>query len=175
MPRLNEWRSFTVVAGSFPRNLVGIPVGANLIDRVEWQRWQSEMEVFGKRRLRVPNFGDYTIQHANFSEPIPGMNVSASIRYTSTSQWLLMRGEGLKNKKSSGYAQYAANAQLLIDRKEFRGPDFSDGDMYIWRAASHKNDGPGNPEAWLRAGINHHMTVGVRQIQQAVNLGGTTA
>ncbi len=100
------------------------------------------------------------------------MNVSASIRYTTTDDWLVMRGEGLKNKNGPRHAQYAANAQLLVERKEFCGSDFSEGDAYIWRAAHGENAGPGNPEAWLRAGLNHHLTFVVRQIRQVIDMAG---
>lgn len=170
MPHLHEWRSFTVVAGAFPKDLTGMSVGQHLINRTEWANWTSTLKSTDKTQFRMPTFGDYGTQHHIFSEPIPGMNVSASIRYTTTDHWLVMRGEGLKNKNGPQYAQYAANAQLLIERKEFCSPDFSEGDAYIWRAASGANGGPGNPETWLRAGLTHHLTFAVRQIGQAVDL-----
>ena len=38
--------------------------------------------------------------------------------------------------------------------------------------AHGENAGPGNPEAWLRAGLNHHLTFAVRQVGQAVDVAG---
>lgn len=74
-----------------------------------------------------------------------------------------MRGEGLRNEDGPGYAQYPANAELLLGRVEYAGADFSYGDQYIEERASHPEK-PGSPVTWLRAGINHHMTFVVSQI-----------
>jgi hypothetical protein len=79
-----------------------------------------------------------------------------------------MRGEGLRNPGGAGHAQYPANAELLCGRKEFCGPQFSTGDEYIYKIGSHREDGPGTPETWLRAGINHHLTFAARQIPTVV-------
>ena len=136
VPRLREWRSFTVLAGAFPKDLSELAVGQHLIARTEWTMWSQDLKANEKSGRRMPTFGDYAIQHHRFSEPIPGMNVSASIRYTTTDDWLVLRGEGLRNKDGPKHAQYGANAQLLVERKEFCGADFSEGDAYIWRACA---------------------------------------
>jgi len=104
-----------------------------------------------------------------FSEPPPGASPSASIRYTIENDWLLFRGEGLNKKNSAGHAQYPAHAQLLAERNEFSGPDFSMGDLYVYdmaqRAArEEKVQNPGNPGSWIKAGINHHLTFVATQI-----------
>ena len=115
---------------------------------------------------RVPRratFADYTTQHAIFAEPPRRANFSASIRYTSTDDWVIMRGEGVFNDDSAGYAQWPANAMLLCERAEFCGARFSAGDTYI---AARTLDGAstGNAESWLRAGVNHHLTFAVCQL-----------
>jgi|SRR5580704_7955902 hypothetical protein len=69
-----------------------------------------------------------------------------------------MRGEGIMNKKGPGREQWPASAMLLVGRPEFCGPTFSSGDKYIYRV-SHGEENHGSPETWIRAGINHHMTV----------------
>ncbi len=163
LPGLEEWRTFTVAAGYFPKDLQGFPVGEHLWPREEWRRWRAETTT-SPGLPRIPTFGDYTTQHAIFQEPRPGLNVSASIRYTTHEHWVIMRGEGLRTKGSPGYAQYPANAELLCGRKEYSGPQFSYGDDYIWKVASRQITTPGSPETWLRAGINHHLTFVVRQI-----------
>lgn len=41
LPRLNQWRTFTVAATSFPRNLTGLPPSDfSLIPREEWNLWR---------------------------------------------------------------------------------------------------------------------------------------
>ena len=97
------------------------------------------------------------------------MNVSASIRYTTDDHWLVMRGEGLLNEDGDGHAQYPANAQLLMQRPEFRGSDFSFGDNYIYERPKNR-DKPGTPRSWVTAGVNHHLTFVVRQIANLFEL-----
>ena len=125
-------------------------------------------------RPRRPSFGDYTIQHATYREPVQGANPSASSRYTSDTYWVIMRGEGLRTPGSAGHAQYPANAELLCGRKEFRGPQSSTGDAYMWRIGSREDPRTGSPETWIRAGIQHppHMTFAARQIRTIAEAGG---
>jgi Beta protein len=90
-------------------------------------------------------------------------NFSASIRYTASEDWVIMRGEGVLNEDGAGYAQFPAQAQLLLCRPDFCGAPFSDGDLYIHNMAqqSAKN---GTAKDWLAAGFNHHLTFVVRQL-----------
>ena len=164
LPLLKRWRTFTILAGSFPTNLMDFKKpGQYEIPREEWKLWLSEI-----RRLpslpRRPTFGDYTVQHPIYYEPVDGANPSASIRYTCDTYWIVMRGQGLRNKQGTKHAQYPANAELLCGRKEFAGAHYSPGDEYIWNIGSHKEPGPGTPETWIRAGINHHISLVARQV-----------
>lgn len=165
LPRFDSWRSVIVLAGSFPKNLQGLTVGEHELVRQEWISWRKQVAVMSSR---LPAFGDYTTQHALYEDPPAGANVSASIRYAGDEYWVVMRGEGLRNKSGAGFAQYPALAQLLMERKEYRGPDFSYGDAYISEVGSRQLSTTGNPETWLRAGINHHMVLVVRQIREAL-------
>jgi hypothetical protein len=166
LPEISWWRTFTVLGGSFPPDLMAVKrPGQYEVQREEWNRWTAE--VIATDLTRRPSFGDYTIQHAVYYEPVEGANPSASIRYTSDTCWVIMRGEGLRTPGSAGHAQYPANAELLCGRKEFCGPEFSAGDAYIWRIGSGEDPRTGSPETWLRAGINHHLTFAARQIQTA--------
>lgn len=168
VPWIERWRSFTVIAGAFPKDLQEFKVGQHLLPRHEWSQWLVQVLSSLSKLPRVPTFGDYTIQHAIYHEPPPGANVSASIRYTTSAHWLIMRGEGLRTAGSPGHKQYPANAVLLCEREEFCDPYFSYGDEYISKVAKGKITTPGNPETWLRAGINHHLTFVVRQLAATV-------
>ena len=162
LPDLSRFRTFTLTSGAFTRNLSGFEKNRqHTLPRLDWVAWRHQV---GQRNFnRKPTFGDYTIQYAIYEEPPYHPNVSASIRYTFDEYWVIMRGEGLLNEDGPGYAQYAANAQLLCERSEFCGPDFSYGDRYIHQLS--QEIGPvGNPEVLLRAGINHHITFAVQQI-----------
>jgi hypothetical protein len=87
----------------------------------------------------------------------------------------LMRGDAVRGKATShaqetrpGREQWHGHAQLLCDDENlFYGEGFSWGDAFI-HEKSLDSKSYGSYEIWLRAGINHHMTVVSRQI---ANLG----
>ena len=163
VPLLSSWRTFTVVSGAFPKNLSELEKNRqHELSRDDWLHWLDQIKN-GSTLARRPAFGDYTIQHPFYSTPPKRANVSASIRYAADKYWVIMRGEGLRNKKGPGFAQYWANAQLLASRPEFKGADFSKGDDYIYKKSQPTNN-PGSPTTWISAGINHHLTLVVRQI-----------
>jgi Beta protein len=161
VPRLKDWRSLTVARGAFPKDLQGFKPGSHKIVRSDWINWRNESRKRG--RLRWPSFSDYTVQYGRYVEPVDNANPSASIRYTLPEEWLIMRGEGIFNDNGPGRAQWNANAMLLSERDEFYGSNFSDGDTYI-DEMSRKQKDHGSPMTWIRAGLNHHMSVAARQI-----------
>ena len=162
LPHLHDWRTFSIISGAFPKDLTEFTPGVRWHPRLEWRTWVSQLT--SKPNLpRCPTYGDYTIQHPIFSEPPRNANYSASIRYATDKDWVIMRGEGIRHEGSPGPKQWPANAYLLCKRDEFCGPEFSAGDDYIY-GMGHQRKKYGNPESWLRAGINHHLTFVVRQI-----------
>ena len=94
LPRLNEWLTFSIISGVFPRDLTEIkPPGQHLIRRLDWLTYLQEIrDTAGLPRI-PETFGDYTIQHPIYYEPPKRANYSASIRYTNDA-WLIMRGRG---------------------------------------------------------------------------------
>jgi hypothetical protein len=162
IPDAESWANVVICGGSFPVNLMGFVIGIQEVPRREWLAWRGQIPAAGWPRS--PIYGDYTIQHPVFVEPPGKSNPSASIRYALEESWLIFRGEGLRTSEL-GNAQYAGHAILLRDREEYYGESFSYGDKYIWGVAEGGVN-PGNPESWLRAGVNHHITVVVRQIER---------
>src|SRR5437773_4025751 len=110
VPKIAKWRSLTVASGAFPKDLTGLSVGQHELSRLEWVSWFTSSKNHGLPR--TPTFGDYAMIHPCLPKPIPGVNISASIRYTAWDYWVVMRGEGLRNPGGSGHAQYPANAEL---------------------------------------------------------------
>jgi T4 beta protein len=164
-PKLLRWRSLTVASGAFPKDLQGFRPGSHLVSRADWLNWRGQ--VLGRTLPRNPSFADYSIQYGEYVEPVDNCNPSASIRYTLEDQWLIMRGEALRSKnkeKGPGSAQWVANAMLLRDRDDFFGAEFSEGDAYISRMSTKTSRPYGSPMTWIRAGLNHHLTVVSRQI-----------
>jgi len=158
IPYLSQWRTFTIISGSFPQYLTGIQPGQHKFGRKDWLTWQQE--ILNNQLARKPSFGDYTIQYPYYIEPPPAPNATASIRYAASKYWVIMRGESLKKK---GCKQWIAQAVLLSERPEFCGQDFSYGDRYIFERGQLR-DKTGSLETWLRAGINHHLTFAAHQI-----------
>ena len=163
IPELADWRSLIVCSGAFPPDLMDYQPGIRQIPREDWMSYRQQARE--QTIARTPIFADYTIQHGLYKEPPEFCNPSASIRYALEETWLVMRGEGLLNQDGPGSEQWNANAQLLCEREEFRrfGPTFSEGDQYIFEM-SLSNAKHGTPMTWLRAGINHHMTLTSRQL-----------
>lgn len=168
IPKISEWRTFIFASGSFLKDLSNCkPDEENHIPRLDWTNWTNLMN---KGLKRKPAFADYTIQHPIYEESSQFFHPSASIKYTLENEWLVMKG------KKQKYDNYLAHAASLVGDERYYGKDFSYGDKYISEKAEHfykyiteKNKGnniggTGSTETWLRAGINHHLTLVVHQI-----------
>lgn len=164
LPSLNDWRSVILSGGAFPKDLSEFEKHShNQVVRHDWRVWNA----LQKTSLpRVPLYSDYAIQHPIFYGQIPGTNTSASVRYADDQQWEISRGEGLRNKNGAGHQQYPALAQLIIGQTYFKGDNYSAGDKYIAERAADSTK-TGNPTTWLKAGLNHHLTLTAKQISTA--------
>lgn len=157
IPNLTKWKNFIFASGAFPVDLNDCELGENYIPRFDWSNWINQINSTDLQR--VPSFSDYTIQYPIYSESARFFAPSASIRYTISEKWLVMRGQKGQNK------QYLANAQLLSNHQEFLGEHFSFGDEYIkTKGEDLSSDKTGNATKWLTAGINHHLALVVSQI-----------
>lgn len=154
LPNIQAWRSITLAGTSFPVNLSGI-MGTTQIPRSEWLIWQSIIS--DPRGLpRLPAFGDYAIAHPEMADVDPRlMTVSANIRYTLDTSWVIFKGRAIK---SAGAAQYHTLCQSLVASQFYYGPAFSWGDQYIADCAAQAV-GPGNATTWRKVATNHHLAV----------------
>lgn len=157
---LKDWRTFIFAAGSFPEDLTECKLDEeNLLPRTDWKGWKDCL--VNSKLQRKPAFADYTIQHPIYKEVSQFFHPTSSIKYTLDNDWLIMKG------KKQKFELYLASAAELVKDKRFNGENFSDGDKYISDKAKHfsvyiKNPaikGTGSTETWLRAGINHHLTL----------------
>jgi hypothetical protein len=161
LPSLTKWRTLILSGGAFPRDLSEFEKHShNQVVRHDWRIWSM---LRNASLPRIPYYSDYAIQHPIFYGQIPGTNTSASVRYADEQQWEISRGEGLRNKNGAGHQQYPALAQLIIGQNYFKGADYSAGDKYIAERAAD-NTKTGNPTTWLKAGLNHHLTLTTRQL-----------
>ena len=160
IPDQSLWQTITCLAGSFPRDLSELTRGQiHRLARFEWRQWRSLQSWVGRR----PAFGDYTIQHVLFKEPVVVPNYSASIRYTVENDFVVLRGEGVLNANGPGFDQYNGWAKLLLEMPEYFGPSFSAGDRYVAERASNWRSS-GNAQTWLQAGFSHHVTATALQV-----------
>lgn len=162
---LSKWRTFIFGGGSFPEDLSGCKFAEeNLIPRIEWLNWKKHNT--GNRLLRKPSFSDYTIQHPVYKEATQFFSPTTSIKYTLDDYWLIKKG------KRKEFDKYLANAVELVNDSRYYGRNFSYGDDYVAERAEHLEaylrnpaiKGTGTAETWLKAGINHHLTLVADQI-----------
>lgn len=164
VPNVAQWRNFILAGGAFPVDLSQLQKNRihRTVRRVDWIFWRDQT-LGASQGERLPTYSDYTVQHARYQERKEQSNYSASIRYTSSEYWVIMRGEGVLNEDGPGAAQWPANAQLLCEQPEYCLGSFSYGDKYI-KEMSLQTERTGTATTWLQAGINHHMTFVVREL-----------
>ncbi len=160
IPDIDRWRSFTLAATAFPEDLMGLPPSAaSHVPRVKWILWRSLLA--GTHPPRLPAFGDYGVAHVQPSEVDPRlMRPSASIRYTSREDWLVLKG---RNLRDHGFAQFHDVSRQLLARPEYANPEFSWGDWYINECAN-RCVRSGNLTTWRKVGTSHHLAFVTRQI-----------
>lgn len=162
IPTKDKWRRMVLVAASFPEDLSDVDAETTTtLPRREWDLWRT----LQKRPSLLPRqdviFGDYGIAHPVTKELDPRtMRMSASIRYTTPKNWLVMKG---RNVRQYGFDQYFDLCKALVKRPEYQGGGFSWGDQYISDCAEGVS-GPGNATTWRRVGTSHHLTLVAREI-----------
>jgi len=166
IPSLNQWRTFTLAATSFPTNLVGLPASdCSRVQRLEWKLWKMVQRKLPSS-IRKPAFGDYAISHPEPSEVDPRiMKPSASVRYTYRTYWLVMKA---RNLRDHGYAQFHGLCSELMKRVEYSGTGFSWGDEYIGECGRQRR-GPGNLTTWRKVGTSHHLAFVLDQLSSYVS------
>lgn len=154
---LHGWVDITLAGSSFPKLL---PPTAILvpqrIPRQEWQLWDALRQQGGV----CPSFGDYTCQHCTFEDfiNIPLAHIAPKLRYTTDSEWIVIKGHGGQNQ------DYVQMAQTIIGLQDFCGPQFSYGDKFIYDKSSGTSQTLGNHESRVVADENHHITYVASQL-----------
>ncbi|MHA7811873.1 MAG: beta family protein [Phycisphaerales bacterium] len=158
MPRLLEWKTFTIAAGSFPASIAPLTRNQwNHISRSDWLAWQSLLTT--TKLARKPSYGDYSISHPSL--PPDGITkILAQLRYSTPSDFMVWKG---KDAFDYGFEQFFDICDNLRNLPEYRGAGFSEGDRVIDEKAT-KRDSPGNAGTWRQIGTSHHIEVVVDQI-----------
>jgi hypothetical protein len=144
------WRSMTIASGAFPESLAGVPTGTTYITRADWNLW-SLLSILNP----CPVFGDYGVSSPDMIEVDPRtMQVSAGIRYTTDTDWMILRGRSVR-RHPQRWGQTRELCATLIASGHYAGRSFSCGDEYIHACANGGNSG--NATTWRRVGTNHHL------------------
>lgn len=162
IPESHRWKRIILAAASFPEDLSEVTAATiRTLPRREWALWK----ILQRRPNLLPRqdlvFGDYAIAHPIPKELDPRiMQMSASIRYTTPDDWLVIKG---RNVRQYGFDQYFELCKELIERPEYCGREFSWGDRYIDDCANGMT-GPGNATTWRKVGTNHHLTLVIQEL-----------
>jgi hypothetical protein len=154
LPYLNDWRTFSVIGGSFPPSTAEIKGAKSVIDRYEWIIYKELSNYLKQENIRIPTFGDYTISHPRVvSLDMRFVKPSAKLIYAIDDAFYVRKGP---NVRDNGFAQYHDYCSELLKNSIFQGEAFSAGDKLIFDCA-HKTVKPGNLTTWKWVGTNHHM------------------
>lgn len=165
IPDLDRWDSFTLIGTSFPSSMTQVPFGLSTVPRYEWKLYKRLAPKLAAAGLRIPNFGDYGINHPEVLElDMRLVKPYASLRYTIDDNWLIAKG---KNTRDYGLGQYAGLCQSVVESGLFEGPGFSKGDDYIHGCAQGL-ESTGNLTTWRWVGTNHHLERIVRDLATLV-------
>lgn len=155
IPNIAAWRTITIAGCSFP-SLAGVS-GTNTFDRSEWLSW---LGLYATRATmtRMPSFGDYVVQSPDAIEGYDPryMPMTPAIRYTLSTEWLVIRGQSSKTQALS--TQFPVLAGTLLNSGHFYGANHCDG---CSDAAACANGMPklGSTTVWRRIGTAHHLHV----------------
>jgi hypothetical protein len=158
IPSLNTWRSIILAGSSMPNSLNGVCArGAHgFLARRELEIWLALQQATVKR---MPTFGDYTTvppQYADMDTRTIAKHLGPNVKYTLDRRWYVSRGHSFLK---SGSAQYFGIAKNIVSLPDFRGPAASYGDRFIAERAKGATGAKcGNPEQWVTASVNSHIS-----------------
>lgn len=167
VPYHSDWRTLVVSASAFPKSMRVLDTQSyRLVERTEWLSWKENLYRRRNQLARLPNFSDCVIQHPlgveGFDPRI--MQVSASIRYATTDNWLLVKGESTRITPAT--VQFPNLAVRLVYGhlgQYFLGAGHCAGCNGMQQAADGAS-GYGSAEVWRRLGTIHHMSLVMQEL-----------
>ena len=167
IPNQSKWRSLIISGCAFPRSMGVVQRNSYAyIERMEWNAWRDNLRANANQIERLPTYSDSVIQHPEGVEGFDPtyMQASATIRYTLTENWLLIKGESTRRFPArEQFPQLATQLVYGIHRHHFMGRDHCPGCRSMAMAA----DGEprlGSPEVWRRLGTIHHISTVIQQL-----------
>lgn len=149
-----SFKEFVFIGTAFPKYLYQ-HVKKNshkYFERSEWIIWNNLVSS-GVDGLRMPNFGDYTIQNPYRDNPMESQGRGAeNIRYTMGDHWWVQRG-AVQIKNSKNINLMCIN---IVKSQFYKGEDFSEGNRII-HIKTNPDESSGNGTVWRTIGVNHHI------------------
>ena len=165
VPNKGQWRTLTVTGSAFPLSMGVVSRNSSArITRSEWLAWRDGLYARRPTLERLPTFSDCAIQHPvgveNFDFRF--MQASATIRYASANDWLLVKGES--TRKIRPRIQFPQLATRLVYgqlRSAYARAQHCAG-CQMAKDSADGVSGLGSPEVWRRIGTIHHITTVVQ-------------
>lgn len=155
---LDTWRSVVFAGSSMPNSLEGVCARGShgYLARRELEIWLALQHSAVKR---LPTFGDYATvppQYADMDTRTIAKHLGPNVKYTLDKRWYVSRGQSFQK---NGSAQYFSIAKNITSLPDFRGATASEGDRFIAQRAKVGTSATcGNPEQWVTASVNSHIT-----------------
>jgi hypothetical protein len=160
LPHLNKWRTFTLLASSFPKSMAEIKSSPEILKRYEWLLYKEVVNSLSSDEVRIPTFGDYAINHPSVLRvDMRIVTPSASIRYSVDDAWFIVKGANARKNRE----QYRGLCGTVMASHGYCGAGFSDGDRYIEGCAAG-SESTGNLTTWRWVGTNHHLEKVVQDV-----------
>ena len=153
---LVKYRSFVLSGMSLKMHEVVKP-GAE-VPRHEWILYK--LILGGLNGMRVPAYGDYTIETPKFASlDMRMMRPAGKIVYTCDDTWLIPKGGAFRGSEH----QMVDHCNAIVASGKYAGPTFSLGDKRIEDTSSGA-EGCGNLSTWKQVGVNHHIETVISQL-----------
>lgn len=154
IPHLYNWRTFTILGGSFPSTVAEIRGRLSTVTRSEWILYKDLSKQLNHTGTRIPRFGDYTISHPGVTQlDMRLVKPASKLIYTINDAFYVRKGP---NVRDNGFTQYRTFCRDLIKSPLYLGDKFSSGDNYIHGCANN-TETTGNLTTWKWVGTNHHI------------------
>ena len=163
---LGRFRNVVLLSTAIPESFRKIAKGTDELPRHDWLFYQLFLQQI-PAEIRRPNYGDYTIVHPNFKAlDMRMVKAAAKLIYTKSNSWGTRKGSAFRDNPSQMRWHCA---EIIQDSHfEFRGGGYSYGDKYIEGCAVGL-ESTSNLTRWKDVGINHHMTMVVRDLAKLVS------
>lgn len=161
----NTWSRVFWSATSFPEK-PGLKAGMDgHFPRTDWNLYRTILANRAEFPI-VPMFSDYVLEYPSAYVPFNGAP-SAHLRYSSPEHYHIFKGPSVR--KEQGFKAIFDVAGRLVSSDVFNGAEFSLGDAFIHRLSGGTGK-TGDAPAWRWAATDHHFTMVMTQLAQALGL-----